>query len=111
MKKLINLMSGSLFMGISGSCNHDGTLVIMSPKDKITVSDLNNMKFDEEKINSEIEFRSIDTETASLEEMLNNYEKQILKKFKEKYKTTYRIAKELNVNQSTISRKLTKYRL
>ena len=45
----------------------------------------------------------------SLEEMLASYEKYILTEYKKKFKTSYQIAEQLKMNQSSISRKLKKY--
>jgi len=44
-----------------------------------------------------------------LKDLLNEYEKEILINAKEKYKTTRNMAKFLEVDQSTIVRKLNKY--
>ncbi len=84
-------------------------LVIMSPKKVITVDDFNNMNFEEDKINRNIDKDSIGE--GSLEDIINSYERKVLKKYKDKYKSTYKIAEKLKVNQSTISRKMNKYGL
>lgn len=44
-----------------------------------------------------------------LKDMIEEYERDILIKAKEKYKTTRNIAKSLNIDQSTVVRKLKKY--
>lgn len=46
-----------------------------------------------------------------LKERLGNYEKEVIKKLMEKYKSTYKVAKILGVSQPTISRKLSRYNL
>ena len=49
--------------------------------------------------------------SRSLQDMLDSYEKSILRKVKEKYGTTRSIGEALEVDQSTIVRKLKKYGL
>lgn len=44
-----------------------------------------------------------------LKKLLEDYEKTILQKYTDKYKSTYIIAEKLGTNQSTISRKCNKY--
>ena len=48
---------------------------------------------------------------ASLRELIEGFEKAILQRAKEEYKTTEAMGKALKVDQSTISRKLRKYRI
>lgn len=48
-------------------------------------------------------------ENLSLNQRLEMIEKEILKRFQQKYKTTRSIAKQLDSSQSTISRKMLKY--
>ncbi|MGN0714599.1 MAG: TyrR/PhhR family helix-turn-helix DNA-binding protein, partial [Anaerovoracaceae bacterium] len=47
----------------------------------------------------------------TLKEAMEEFEKQFLRKAKEQWGTTEKIAKALDVNQSTISRKLNKYHI
>ncbi len=49
--------------------------------------------------------------TPTLKSAMEDFERQFLQQAKERWKTTERIAKALEVNQSTISRKLNKYKL
>lgn len=53
----------------------------------------------------------IDFENSSLQEILDNKEREILKMAKEKYKTTRKISRILGLSQSTLVRKLNKYNL
>lgn len=48
-------------------------------------------------------------EHLTLDEMLEDYERQILRTYKEKYKSTYKMAERLGKNQSTIFRKLQRF--
>ena len=48
-------------------------------------------------------------EIAELAEIIGDAERQLLIMAREKYRTTSEIAKVLNVNQSTVSRKLKYY--
>ena len=50
-------------------------------------------------------------EGVSLEEAVEEVERELLKEAKEKFHTTRQIAEYLKVNQSTVVRKLKKYRL
>jgi TyrR family helix-turn-helix protein len=48
---------------------------------------------------------------GTLPEMMEAYEKNLLEGYKKKYGSTYKIAEVLGTNQSTIHRKLQKYRI
>ena len=50
-------------------------------------------------------------EMPTLKFAMEEFEKQFLKKAKEQWGTTEKMAKALDVNQSTISRKLNKYKI
>lgn len=84
-------------------------LLISVEHNVITVSDIarNRMTYD----TGSIELKSNVEMSTSLQESLDNREYEILKKAKEKYKTTRSIAKALGLSQSTLVRKLRKFDL
>lgn len=47
----------------------------------------------------------------SLQEMMDAYEKYILTEYKKRYKSSHKVAEQLQTNQSTISRKFRKYQI
>ena len=50
-------------------------------------------------------------EKLSLEELMGEYERELLLSYLEKYSTAAEVARKLRVNKSTISRKLKKYKI
>lgn len=84
-------------------------LLLFSGTSKISIQDLNAV------IASEV--KSIDSDSAeiqlemSFDEIMDAYEKKILEKYKEVYKTSRKIAEVLKIDQSTVSRKLKKYNI
>lgn len=54
---------------------------------------------------------TLEEDSFSLQEAVENVEKYWLKRAKQKYKTTYEIAKALNISQPTVVRKLKKYEI
>ncbi len=81
-------------------------LIITSPSNYIDVDCLpKNILKREKGTNRKVHV----TEIASMADIIEEAERQLLTMAKEKYKTTSAIAKALSVNQSTISRKLNSY--
>ncbi|WP_081922116.1 sigma-54 interaction domain-containing protein [Oceanobacillus jeddahense] len=85
--------------------------IVTSPCDSISTSDL---AFLEQPKNlnhkNSISVSSLEN-IDSLKKAVEKFEKEIIETALEKYKTTYEVAKILKVNQSTIVRKIDKYRI
>ena len=81
------------------------------------VIDASILKSIYEKQNKNFESPQIDfispqvSSQGTLQEMLEEYEKSILKDYRKKFKSTYKMADALGTNQSTIARKLHKYHI
>ena len=61
---------------------------------------------------SETDYNSLfDLENKSYKELMEQYEEELIKQAIKKYKTTYKAAEILGVNQSTIARKTKKYEI
>ena len=81
------------------------------------VIDASILKSIYEKQNENFESPQIDfispqvSSQGTLQEMLEEYEKSILKDYRKKFKSTYKMADALGTNQSTIARKLHKYHI
>ncbi|MCD4719943.1 MAG: sigma 54-interacting transcriptional regulator [Desulfobacula sp.] len=84
-------------------------LVVMNENNKIHYNDLPHSVMDSAK-NDNL-FTDIHDKGLSLREMMTTFEKQILKDIMNKHLTQSKAAKVLGLNQSTIARKLQKYKL
>lgn len=79
-------------------------MIVISNNEYLQLSDLPWVKSDHSMEKREGEF-------PSLEAAIEQTERELLKKAKEKYKSTRKIAEVLNVDQSTVARKLKRYQL
>jgi PAS domain S-box-containing protein len=87
-------------------------LIIMSPDNKISVDIFEKLYFEHDDIAATKNINIIaDYEDKPLKQIMEEYEKYILQVYRKRYKSTYRISEKLKTNQSTIFRKLQKYRI
>lgn len=86
-------------------------LLITSDKNIISISDVIKILGTVKNAGSDFISNELNIENNTLEEMLQIKEYEILKSAKEKYKTTRKIANALGLSQSTLVRKLNKYKL
>ncbi len=77
-------------------------LVVISNFQTISLNDLPNYIIESDFT------EGINVESLDLKKSIEVFEKRILSKAIEKYKTTYKVAKILNINQSTVVRKMKK---
>ena len=75
----------------------------------ITARQVRNLIFSGKSSRNESEVAT--DERASLTEMMNEYEREVLMNYLEKYSTAAEVARKLHVDKSTIGRKLKKYNL
>lgn len=75
-------------------------IFLLSPENKVTLQDL-----------SLILQENVVSPAHTLQEMMDAYEKEILRRCLSEYRTTSRVGEVLRVSQPTISRKLRKYRI
>lgn len=85
-------------------------MVIVSNNEYLQVNDL-PWKKGEEKNEAQSPAESIDSDIMPLEQAIEHTERLLLQKAKDKYKSTRKIALALQVDQSTIARKMKKYGL
>ena len=81
-------------------------LVVTSPSYLISLDNLPDPYSYENQPSTTVDFQE-----KTLKEILNEVEKKVLKKAKEKYKTTTKIAEVLDLSQPTVVRKLKKYNI
>ncbi|EWG09948.1 sigma-54 interaction domain-containing protein [Cytobacillus firmus] len=90
-------------------------LLIVSPNVQLTAADVAGLLNDKSNIhtiyNAEVPFQLNTDEKMDLYKTLENVERQLLEKAAAQYNTTIQIAEALNINQSTVSKKLKKYRI
>jgi PAS domain S-box-containing protein len=84
-------------------------LVVMKEGNKIHSKDLPQSLMDSAKY--ETLFKEVQTQELSHREMMETFERQILKNVMETHLTQSKAARALGLNQSTIARKLQKYKL
>lgn len=85
-------------------------LVLLSGPGEITINDLLNLSIDDQKEMTRLGPMDILLQSnKSLGDLVDEYEKQLLMEFKQKYENVAAIARALKVDRSTISRKLIKY--
>lgn len=84
-------------------------LVVMKEGNKIHSRDLPQSLMDSAEY--ETLFKEVQTQELSFREMMETFERQILKNVMETHLTQSKAAKVLGLNQSTIARKLQKYKL
>ncbi|HVI39835.1 MAG TPA: sigma 54-interacting transcriptional regulator [Anaerovoracaceae bacterium] len=83
-------------------------MVLTCDEDEIGPATLGRIFMGEGKASEE---SSIEYHTKSLSDMVDAYEKEIIKGAIQTYKTTYKAAEALYINQSTLYRKAKKYKL
>lgn len=86
-------------------------LLITSDKNIISITDVVKILGTANNTNLDAISNELNIENNTLEEILQIKEYELLKSAKEKYKTTRKIAKALGLSQSTLVRKLNKYKL
>jgi PAS domain S-box-containing protein len=90
-------------------------LLIVSSKDQITAGDVTNLlnykPNNNVTHNEELPFQLNFDEKIDLYTTLENIERQVLERAAQKYNTTIKIANALNINQSTVSKKLKKFKI
>ena len=86
-------------------------IVIVSNNEYIQLNNLPWHANPRDEADEDIGVKMIDKDIISLEEAVEQAEKLLLKKAKEKYKSTRKIAEAIKVDQSTVVRKLKKYGL
>lgn len=84
--------------------------VVMSRGDEITLDDARMVSYGETSALKEAEIVQL-TQAATLKEMMERYEEEILMQYQRHYHSGVKMAEALGVDQSTLSRKLRKYRL
>ena len=84
-------------------------LVVASEGDTIMISDFPEHMQEQEKTEAEGEITF--DEGMTLKEMMDSVEKAVLKQAYAKYRSTVKISEIMDVNQSTIARKLKKYNI
>lgn len=82
-------------------------LMLLSTGNKLTKKDFDRL-YHNETCNPVYDL-SFDFGEKPLTELMEEYEKFILTEYKKKYKSSYKMAEKLKMNQSTIFRKLQKY--
>jgi transcriptional regulator with PAS, ATPase and Fis domain len=86
-------------------------LIIMTPTDELTVDDLLNLHLDYMDADAENPEQHYDEnfEGKSLSEIMEDYEKHVLKHFKARYGRNADISAALRVYPSTVTRKMQQY--
>ncbi len=107
-EKLSNL---PLFGNIRELRNIIERLIIMTPTDELTVDDLLNLHLDYMDADAENPEQHYDEnfEGKSLSEIMEDYEKHVLKHFKARYGRNADISAALRVYPSTVTRKMQQY--
>lgn len=113
-KNALQYLAGQRFPGnVRELRNVVERMVIMSQGDQITAADAASAYRIQDEDSGEMENFTPEQETegASLKEMIAAYEKKLLEKYLEKYKSGAKAAAALQTDQSTISRKCKKYHI
>ena len=82
-------------------------LIVSFDGEQITSRQVKNLLFASDRSRSSCMIE----EKLSLEELMGEYERELLLSYLEKYATAAEVARKLRVNKSTISRKLKKYKI
>lgn len=82
-------------------------LIVSFDGEQITFRQVKNLLFASDRSRSSCMIE----EKLSLEELMGEYERELLLSYLEKYATAAEVARKLRVNKSTISRKLKKYKI
>ena len=101
---VINIMVQKNYKGNIRELSNQVERLLLLSEDEVVLEDIFKI-FD---FSNDLMYAPSDT---SLKSMVENYEKDILKKYISIYKTTSQTAKILKTDQSTISRKLKKYNI